>query len=88
MPLGYQKPSEFYVPKYEVDSIRFSTEPDVRSTVYWDPNVKIDESGTATVKFYAADPKTNYTYVLEGLTNRGDICRYVGKLRRGSELDN
>ncbi len=88
MPLGYQKPSEFYVPKYEVDSIRISTDPDVRSTVYWNPNVKIDESGTATVKFYAADPKTNYTYVLEGLTNRGDICRYVGKLRRRSELDN
>ncbi|MGQ8338978.1 TonB-dependent receptor plug domain-containing protein [Sunxiuqinia sp. A32] len=84
-PLGYQKPSEFYVPKYEVDSIRNSREPDVRSTVYWQPNVIVDESGAASIQFYAADPNTNYTYILEGITDRGDICRYVGKLRREPE---
>ncbi len=85
MPLGYQKPSEFYVPKYEVDSIRISKEPDMRSTVYWDPKVEIDESGSTTIQFYAADPKTTYSYILEGITNRGEICRYVGKLNRTAE---
>lgn len=85
MPLGYQKPSEFYVPKYEVDSIRISRDPDVRSTVYWDPTIEIDQSGITTIQFYAADPNTTYSYILEGITNRGEICRYVGKLNRTSE---
>jgi len=85
MPLGYQKPAEFYVPKYEVDSIRTSNEPDMRSTVYWNPKVNIDESGTTTVKFYTADPNTSYSYILEGITNRGEICRYKGKLSRTAE---
>ena len=85
MPLGYQKPTEFYVPKYEVDSVLISKEPDMRSTVYWDPKVKIDESGTTTIQFYAADPKTSYSYILEGMTSSGEICRYVGKLNRTAE---
>nr|MBD3621388.1 Plug domain-containing protein [Sunxiuqinia sp.] len=85
MPLGYQKPSEFYVPKYEVDSIRISRDPDVRSTVYWDPTIEIDQSGITTIQFYAADPNTTYFYILEGITNRGEICRYVGQLNRTSE---
>lgn len=82
MPLGYQKSVEFYTPKYEVDSIRNSKEPDLRTTIYWNPNVEIDSLGKTDIEFYTADPFTTYSYVLEGITNRGEICRYVGKLIR------
>lgn len=86
MPLGYQKPVEFYVPKYEIDSVRLAKQPDMRSTIYWKPDVKMDSTGMAKVKFFTADPNTDYTYILEGITNRGEICRFVGKLNRKPEL--
>lgn len=39
-PLGYQKPAEFYTPKYEfAESLDYPT----RSTLYWIPIVKIDD---------------------------------------------
>jgi len=34
------------------------------------------------VKFYTADPANNYLVVLEGLSNSGEICRYVGMLKK------
>ncbi|MDR3653301.1 MAG: TonB-dependent receptor plug domain-containing protein [Paludibacter sp.] len=81
-PLGYQKPSEFYVPKYDVDSIRLSDKPDLRTTIYWNPKLVSDKTGTVHMKFYTADDATDYSVVLEGLTKSGEICRYVGTLKR------
>jgi hypothetical protein len=81
-PLGYQAASEFYVPKYEVDSIKKSHQYDLRSTIYWNPNIQIDSTGRADLKFFTADPEANYTYVIEGITVEGDICRKKGTIYR------
>ncbi len=82
MPLGYQKPTEFYVPKYEVDSIRMNPKSDLRTTIYWNPKLVTDSTGTIHVKFYTADKANNYSVVLEGITCEGEICRYQGILKR------
>lgn len=82
MPLGYQKPVEFYVPKYEVDSVRLAKQPDMRSTVYWNSNITVQAGAETLVRFYTADPSTSYTYIIEGLGEDGRIFRSVGKLRR------
>ena len=84
-PLGYQKPVAFYVPKYEVDSVRMSNQPDMRSTLYWDPKIKLGTEEATTVSFYAADPETTYTYIIEGTTNLGEVCRFVGRITRKSK---
>lgn len=81
-PLGYQKPTEFYMPKYDVDSVRMSPKADLRTTIYWNPKLVPDSTGTIHVKFYTADKSNNYSVVLEGITNEGEICRYVGILKR------
>jgi len=81
-PMGYQKAAEFYVPKYEVDSVLKSEQPDLRTTIYWNPKLIADDNGTVHVKFYTADKANNYSVVLEGITNSGEICRYVGLLKR------
>lgn len=81
-PLGYQKPAQFYVPKYEVDSIRNHPLPDLRSTIYWCPSLKADTSGVIKVSFYTADKPNNYSVILEGITNSGEISRFQGVLRR------
>ena len=81
-PLGYQKPAEFYVPKYDVDSVRLSEKADLRTTIYWNPELETDSAGTVHVKFYTADPAKNYSVVLEGLSKSGEICRFTGNLRK------
>ncbi|HET7732366.1 MAG TPA: TonB-dependent receptor plug domain-containing protein, partial [Paludibacter sp.] len=84
-PLGYEKPAEFYVPKYDVDSVRLNRKSDLRSTIYWNPELVSDSTGTVHVKFFTADKANDYSVVLEGISNKGEICRYVGCLRRKGE---
>ena len=81
-PLGYQKPADFYVPKYEVDSILNQTKPDLRTTIYWAPKVQPDDSGNIQLQFYTADKSNDYRVELEGVTNEGEICRFRGTLKR------
>jgi TonB-dependent SusC/RagA subfamily outer membrane receptor len=81
-PLGYQKPAEFYVPKYDVDSVRLSDKADLRTTIYWNPELETDSAGTVHVKFYTADKANNYSVVMEGITKSGEICRFASHLSR------
>ena len=81
-PLGFQKPTEFYVPKYDVESIRKSPKVDLRTTIYWNPKLVTDTAGNVNVKFFTADNPSKYSVVVEGITKDGEICRYVGHLRR------
>jgi hypothetical protein len=81
-PLGYQKPAEFYVPKYNVDSVRLSEKADLRTTIYWNPELETDDNGNVHVSFYTADKSNNYSVVMEGISTNGEICRYVGMLKR------
>ena len=81
-PLGFQKPTEFYVPKYEVESIHKSPKADLRTTIYWNPKLQTDTAGNVNVKFFTADNPSKYSVVVEGITKDGEICRYVGYLRR------
>ena len=81
-PLGYSLPSEFYVPKYQVAENREDPLPDLRSTIYWKPNVKSNANGEADVFFYTADSQGTYTITAEGVTQEGEIIRYQGKLNR------
>jgi TonB-dependent SusC/RagA subfamily outer membrane receptor len=81
-PFGYQKPAEFYVPKYDLDSVLKSANPDLRTTIYWNSKLNADSNGNIHVKFYTADKANNYSIIMEGITNAGEICRYVGILKR------
>jgi hypothetical protein len=81
-PLGYQKPAEFYVPKYEVDSILQQPRSDLRTTIYWAPKVQTDEQGKIQLNFYTADKANDYNVELEGVTEQGEICRYKAILKR------
>ena len=82
IPLGYQKPAQFYIPRFEVDSVRNSPQPDLRTTIYWNPKLVADNDGVVHIKFYTADKANNYTVVLEGITDTGELCHYTGVLRR------
>ena len=71
MPLGFQRPAEFYAPKY--DTPAKNTKPDLRTTIHWQPNITTDEDGKASFSFYTADTPSTYSVVIEGMTADGKI---------------
>jgi len=80
-PLGYQKPVEFYAPRYETLEAKRSDIPDYRTTIFWKPDIVISNDGKANFEFYASDFPTSYSVVLEGLTTDGRIIRRIEKIQ-------
>jgi hypothetical protein len=65
---GYYPARIFYSPNYEnLDASR----PDLRTTIHWEPLIKTDENGKATVNFYNADPETKVRIDVQGITDKG-----------------
>ena len=69
--LGYRLPVEFYSPQYTGDSTEKLS--DSRSTLYWNPKVKTDSAGKASVAFYASDVSKRYLVTIEGISDNGVI---------------
>jgi hypothetical protein len=66
---GFAKTRQFYSPKY--DGTADTKLPDLRTTLYWNPNVKTDANGKALLTFYTADRNTKYRAILEGVSPEG-----------------
>ena len=81
-PLGYQVSKSFYSPAYETTEQQNETTPDLRSTIYWNPDVRANDDGEAEINFYAADPETSYTVTIQGMTNEGALIRKTEKIKR------
>jgi TonB-dependent SusC/RagA subfamily outer membrane receptor len=79
-PLGYQKPAEFYSPRYETLEVKYQSIPDYRTTIFWKPDIVISEDSEASFEFYTSDFPTTYSVVIEGLTTDGRIIRQVEKI--------
>ena len=84
-PLGFQKSVQFYTPKYEVDSVLKNANPDLRTTIYWNPKLISKSNGSFNAKFPTADKPNDYTVTLEGVSKSGEIYRYIGVVRRKNE---
>lgn len=67
---GYSVPAEFYNPDY---SYRSATDTDYRRTIYWNPNVKPDMNGDATVRFYNNGSARRFVTDLQTVTPTGAI---------------
>ena len=65
-PLGWQKPVKFYSPRYDTPEGLKKKGADNRITLYWNPAVKLDENGEATISFYTSDSDSNYRVEVEG----------------------
>ena len=78
-PKGYYKSRVFYSPQY--DDPKTNTQiPDLRSTIYWKPNIVTDKEGKASFEFFNADSRGSYRVVVEGIDANGNlgrtVCRY------------
>lgn len=72
-PIGYQQHVEFYSPAYETEGRQIKGNPDLRSTIYWNPSVWTDNTGIAHLSFYSADFPSQYGIVLEGISSFGHL---------------
>lgn len=75
--LGYHKPAEFYVPRYEVEEERRNPEPDERPTLYWNPDVRLEKGKVETLRFFTTDREGPFTVTVEGITPEGEVVRSV-----------
>jgi TonB-dependent SusC/RagA subfamily outer membrane receptor len=68
--MGYTKGREFYSPDYAKAPPK-TLKPDLRSTIYWNGQLKTGPDGKATVWFYTADTPGRYRLVADGLSASG-----------------
>ncbi|MCL2651388.1 MAG: TonB-dependent receptor plug domain-containing protein [Candidatus Azobacteroides sp.] len=78
IPLGYQLPVEFYSPKYDTQESIENSKPDLRTTIYWNPNAITDDEGNVKLNFYSADDPATYSVIIEGVSNDGKLIHYRG----------
>ncbi|HEY4155443.1 MAG TPA: hypothetical protein VGM24_08440 [Puia sp.] len=72
---GYTAVREFYAPHY-TDKISDYAASDFRSTLYWDPEVKLDRSHRKVkLVFYNNDITTKFRIVIEGMNQEGKLTR-------------
>ncbi|WP_235524261.1 TonB-dependent receptor [Pedobacter sp. Hv1] len=74
-PKGLYAERQFYSPKYDVEP---SDKPDLRTTVYWNPNLISDSStGKLAFNYFNADQIGTYRVVIEGIDMDGNLARKV-----------
>ena len=68
---GYRQEKEFYSPDYSIP--QNSYRPDYRKTLYWQPDVVLDEYGEAEFSFFTSDDRGEYIIQCEGKSDDGMI---------------
>lgn len=58
-------PTDFTVIDYDKE---VSKEPEVRTTIYWNPNIYTNKAGNATLTFFTDDIKSSFKIVVDGVT--------------------
>ncbi|MGC4037184.1 MAG: TonB-dependent receptor plug domain-containing protein [Chitinophagaceae bacterium] len=72
-PLTYHVSPKFEMPDYSNAAIKNNSNPDLRTTIYWNANIKTDANGEADISFYTGDNSGKYIVTITGLTVNGKI---------------
>jgi len=75
---GYSITREFPEPDYKRND-SLASQPDFRTTLYWNPNIVPDSAGQIHFTFYNSDLAKKYRVVIEGIDSRGRLA-YVDSL--------
>ncbi|RZL47375.1 MAG: hypothetical protein EOP00_12160 [Pedobacter sp.] len=73
---GFSATKDFYIPAFENPKLSEKIR-DVRSTIYWNPNVNTNVEGQASFSFYNAETAGVYRVTVEGMDAFGNIGRTV-----------
>jgi len=72
---------KFYSRDYSTDEQKSSRLPDFRNTLYWNPDVRTDKNGKASVEFYTSDETGEFTVMVEGFAADGKAGRSVSSFK-------
>jgi TonB-dependent SusC/RagA subfamily outer membrane receptor len=72
---GYYRAKEFYQPDYDTLSKDAQLKPDLRTTIYWNPHVKVKKGEKTRLSFFCADNPTTYHVILEGVNHQRNWVR-------------
>jgi len=75
-PKGFYLAREFYSPQYD-NSKTNQKMTDLRSTIFWKPDIITDKDGKASFSYFNSDGKGNYRMVIEGIDADGNLGRQV-----------
>jgi len=78
---GFSSFKEFYSPKYDVD-ISLNNYPDNRTTLYWNPSMKTDKNGNATIIFYNSDSAKSFEVDIQALSEYGTPGAYLKSYKK------
>jgi len=67
---GYDAPRIFYSPKH-ITSQQTGDMPDLRSTLYWFPNIEVETNKDYLLKYFNAEISSTYRIIVEGITSSG-----------------
>ena len=81
-PIGYQQSVEFYSPVYDTPEKLKSTKPDLRSTIYWNPALQLDEEGNAIIEYYTPDSTAPEDIIIEGIDENGKVYRLTQTINK------
>ena len=69
---GFASPFEFYSPDYSKQRLP-EGQKDYRRTLYWNPNLQLDENGQARITFYNNSRTTQMSVEAEGQASDGTL---------------
>ena len=81
-PLGYSEAVEFYHPTYDTPEKKNAQRSDFRSTVYWNPELRLDAEGKATIEYYTPDSTAPEDIIIEGVDKNGKVCRILQTINK------
>jgi len=70
---GFSASKQFYAPKYNQPSANDLAKPDLRALIHWDPSIKTDNNGKASVDYYNSDLRGEVLIIVEAISDNGKI---------------
>jgi len=67
---GYNEPRIFYSPKHH-ETLESDYKPDLRTTLFWEPNIKVENNKYVFLNYYNADNPSTIKIIVEGITTEG-----------------
>ena len=73
---GYSITREFFSPEYNNQNLDRSI-PDIRTTLYWNPSINLDNNGVAHFHFFNSDKAKKFRVVIEGMDEQGRVAHFA-----------
>jgi hypothetical protein len=67
---GYNESRIFYSPRHH-NTLEKDFKPDLRTTLFWEPNIKVESNKNCSLNYYNADNPSKIKIIVEGITSKG-----------------